>query len=329
MSDLQKPRYISITVLTRLENDAPLNLSHREGDLMKHKVFLLEKEGKLIIKAKRSGNAVKSAHRRGIMETNGIAFTTCNPSTVIGEEAQCCTKCKACAIHGYATAKVRRSSLIHVTDMVSVEADIVKAFRVEPPELANIMASLEMAPREVVKIEQHLALPPGEKETPMPFRVEKVQAGTHFVNALLLEIPFLPKEKGEELAKPDAKIMEIYGKKKEDFVRAVREMIYDVVKALPYIYFSGFAMETRNRPIFTPLRTILNVVYDVSKSEKSPIIFPQTELTDIGDIKKWFDSFEKVKAEGQRIFLMKEEVADIVALRDEIQKDLKNLLEKP
>lgn len=326
MNDL--PRYISVTVLTRLENDAPLNLSHREGDLMKHKVFLMEKEGKLVIKAKRSGNAVKSAHRRGIMETNGIAFTTCNPSTVIGEEAQCCTKCKACTIHGYATAKVRRSSLIHVTDMISVEADIVKSFRAEPSELANIMSSLEMAPREVVKIEQHLALPPGEKETPMPFRVEKVQAGTHFVNALLLEIPFLPKEKGEELAKPDSKLMEIYGKEKKDFALAVREMIYDVVKALPYIYFNGFAMETRNRPIFTPLRTILNVVYDVSKSKTPPIIFPPTELTDIVEVTKWFDGFEKINANGQKIYLMKEKVNDIMKLRDKIQENLKTLLEK-
>lgn len=324
----QLPRYISITVLTRLENDAPLNLSHREGDLMKHKVFLLEKEGKLIIKAKRSGNAVKSAHRRGIMEINGIPFTTCNPSTVIGEEAKCCTKCKACVIHGYATTTLRRSSLIHLTDMVSVEADIVKAFRVEPPEIANIMASLEMAPREVVKIEQHLALPPGEKETPMPFRVEKVQAGTHFVNAILLEIPFLPKENDEEFAKPDVKLMEIYGKEKGDYALAVREMIYDVVKALPYIYFTGFAMETRNRPIFTPLRAILNVVYDVSKSIKPPIIFPPTELTDIVEVKKWFDGFEKINADSQKIYLIKEDVSDILGLRDEILEKLKTLLEK-
>jgi hypothetical protein len=162
----------------------------------------------------------------------------------------------------------------------------------------------------------------------MPFRVEKVQAGTHFVNALLLEIPFLPKEKGEEHVKPDAKLVEVYGNEKADFAVAVRKMIYDVIRALPYIYFSGFAMETRNRPIFTPLRAILNVVYDVSKSKTPPIVFPQAELTDVAEVKKWFDCFGDINTDGQKIYLMKEEeINNIFKLRDKIQEKLKTLLE--
>jgi hypothetical protein len=333
--DVLLPRYISLTVLTSLENDAPLNLSHREGDLMKHKVSLIEKEGKIIVKAKRSGNAVKSAHRRGIMELNKIPFTTCNPSTVIGEATQCCTRCKGCVIHGYATASSRRSSLFHATDMISVEADVVKAYGVEPSELANIMASLEMAPREVVKIEQHLTLPPQEGEPPMPFRVEKVQAGTHFINALLIEIPHLPIEGdesgGETFQQPDRKIMEVYGGGDTTYSEAVEKMLKDVVDALPYIYFTGFAMETRSRPVFTPINALLNVTFNAMNSKVPPLLIPSTRLTTLKEVEDWFNTFNGIQPTGTQLIkvLKREDIPHIFMLRDKVHEVLSKVLSEP
>jgi hypothetical protein len=324
---MQLPRYVSLTVLSRLENEAPLNLSHREGDLLKHKVVMIEnpKIG-LLIKAKRSGNAVKAAHRRGVMEINNISFAECNPSTAIGEEAAaCCTRCKSCVMHGYATAESRRPSLAQFTDMISIEPDVIRKVPTELSEIGNIMATLETGIRETVSVEQHLSLPPAEEEAPTPFRVEKVQAGTHFVNAFLLEIPRLAITTPEkENGIPDEKIANIYGE--GDYEKGVKALIYDFVKALPHAYLTCFAMESRNRPILTPLRALLITTFDPSTAAVPPTLLPSITCTTVEEVTKWYDYFMKQETGSQYIEVLSP--INLHDLRDKILKAIANLLPK-
>jgi hypothetical protein len=295
-------------VLSRIENEAPLNLSHREGDLMKHKIVILEDQEKgLLIKAKRSGNAIKAAHRRGIMEIKGISFAKCNPSTAIGEEeAKCCAKCEACVMHGYATIEARRPSLVQFTDMISIESDVIKKAPAELGEIENIMATLETGIREIVTVEQHLSLPPVEKEAPTPFRVEKVQAGTHFVNAFLLEIPKLATTSKEEKEKvPDEKIAEVYGE--GSYEKGVKALSEDFIKGLPYTYLTCFAMESRNKPIFTPLHALLILTFDPTSAKLPPVLLPPINYTRLEEAKNWFNglkSFANEENKDQMIWII-------------------------
>lgn len=324
---MRLPRYLSITVLSRLENEAPLNLSHREGDLMKHKIVILEDQEKgLLIKAKRSGNAIKAAHRRGVMEINNITFAKCNPSTAIGEEtARCCTECRACVMHGYATTESRRPSLVQFTDMISVEPDIIRKAPAELSEIENIIATLETGIKETVTVEQHLSLPPAEEEAPIPFRVEKVQAGTNFMNAFLLEIPKLattPREEKERV--PDEKIAKVYGE--GSYEDGVKALIEDFIKALPYAYLTCFAMESRNRPIFTPLHTLLILTFDPASAKLPPVLLPPINYTKLEEVNNWFNklkSFAGEEIKDQMIWVI--DPTNLHDLRDKILQHVQSV----
>lgn len=319
------PRYVSVTILSRLENEAPLNLSHREGDLMKHKVVMIEDQKiGLLIKAKRSGNAVKAAHRRGVMEINNISFVKCNPSTAIGEEAAaCCTECRACVMHGYATAKSRRPSLVHFSDMVSVQSDVIKEAPTGLSDIQNIMATLETGIRETITVEQHLSLPPAEEKAPTPFRIEKIQAGTYFVNTLLMEIPKLAITDSEEKKKiADEKIADIYGK--GDFEKGVKTLLDDFVNALPYVYLTCFAMESRNRPVFTPIQALLIVTFNPATAELPPILLPPITYTKVEGVTKWFNNFKMKQSRSQIVKVLSP--SNLHDLREKLLQTIGNLL---
>lgn len=150
---------IGITYLVKLENEAPLNENMVEETGNIHKRITLYNG---VEKAKRSGNSVKSQHRRALMDYLKIDETQCDSTE------NPCGECLGCALHGFVMLKknTMHSSLVSFSDMVSVET----------------------SDECITGLNETMLKSPSVKVSPQPFSYERVKAGTHLVGTAYLTL---------------------------------------------------------------------------------------------------------------------------------------------
>ncbi len=171
---------IGVTYLIKLENESPLNENMVEDTGNIHKRITLYDS---IEKAKRSGNSVKSQHRKALMDYIGKDETQCDSTE------NPCGECLGCALHGFVMLKkdTMHSSLVSFSDMVSIEKsdDCITGLR------------------------ETMLKSPSVNVSPQPFSYERVKAGTHLVGTAYLTLTGR-KTKCEFIFEDEAQIIDAF-----------------------------------------------------------------------------------------------------------------------
>ena len=171
-------RSISVTYVTKLLNEAPLNMNKTDGTQGRHKdaeVFNphfeeADDSRRLIRKLKRSGPAIKSHHSNALRDYFGIR---------IDGEDRCshekpCGKCWACWLHGMMEAgKSNIYTSVTASDALSVE------------EKEIALTGLD---------ENMLRARMGEGSSPQPFGYERLRAGTHITGSIAINTGYRPSQ---------------------------------------------------------------------------------------------------------------------------------------
>lgn len=153
---------IGVTYLIKLENESPLNENMVEETGNIHKRITLYNG---VEKAKRSGNSIKSQHRRALTDLLGLDETQCNSTD------KPCGACLACALHGFAMVKGNNSmhsSMVSFSDAVSVETSDECITGLTETMLKSPIQSADVSPQ--------------------PFSYERIKAGTHLIGTAYLTL---------------------------------------------------------------------------------------------------------------------------------------------
>lgn len=168
-------RSISVTYVTELLNEAPLNMNKTDGTQGRHKdaeVFNPhfvkgDDSRRLIRKLKRSGPAIKSHHSNALRDYFNIPIEACS-------HEKPCGKCWACWLHGMMEAgKSNIYTSITASDALSVEEK----------ELA--LTGLD---------ENMLRARMGEGSSPQPFGYERLRAGTNITGSIAINTGYRPSQ---------------------------------------------------------------------------------------------------------------------------------------
>lgn len=168
-------RSISVTYVTKLLNEAPLNMNKTDGTQGRHKdaeVFNPhfgegDDSRRLVRKLKRSGPAIKSHHSNALRDYFNIPVGECS-------HEKPCGKCWACWLHGM---MMPGSSNIYTSITAS------DALSVEEKELA--LTGLD---------ENMLRARMGEGSSPQPFGYERLRAGTNITGSIAINTGYRPSQ---------------------------------------------------------------------------------------------------------------------------------------
>ncbi|RZB33170.1 MAG: hypothetical protein AEth_00089 [Candidatus Argoarchaeum ethanivorans] len=164
-------RSISVTYVTELLNEAPLNMNKTDGTQGRHKdaeVFEAKSDSRhLIRKLKRSGPAIKSHHSNALRDYFNVSIEKCSHESP-------CGKCWACWLHGM---MIPGSSNIYTSITAS------DALSVEEKEIA--LTGLD---------ENMLRARMGEESSPQPFGYERLRAGTHITGSMAINTGYRPSQ---------------------------------------------------------------------------------------------------------------------------------------
>jgi hypothetical protein len=170
---------ISVTYVTKLLNEAPLNMNKTDGTQGRHKdaeVFNphFKEEGddrRLIRKLKRSGPAIKSHHSNALRDYFNIPIGKCS-------HEKPCGACWACWLHGMMEAgKSNIYTSITASDALSVEDKEIALTGMDENMLRARM---------------------GEGSSPQPFGYERLRAGTHITGSIAINTGYRPSQKEEK-----------------------------------------------------------------------------------------------------------------------------------
>lgn len=228
-------RSISVTYVTELLNEAPLNMNKTDGTQGRHKdaeVFKLENSSRqLIRKLKRSGPAIKSHHSNALRDYLNITIEECS-------HEKPCGKCWACWLHGM--MKAGKSNIY-----TSITAS--DALSVEDKEIA--LTGLD---------ENMLRARMGEGSSPQPFGYERLRAGTHITGSIAINTGYRPSQTEEGKDKKWSPISKVVDK---EHLRAL--FWYGVYCALTN---EGYAQTAKTGQHNTKMRPIQLIAIETFKT---------------------------------------------------------------
>ena len=270
-------RSISVTYVTKLLNEAPLNMNKTDGTQGRHKdaeVFNphfeeADDSRRLIRKLKRSGPAIKSHHSNALRDYFGIR---------IDGEDRCshekpCGKCWACWLHGMMEAgKSNIYTSVTASDALSVE------------EKEIALTGLD---------ENMLRARMGEGSSPQPFGYERLRAGTHITGSIAINTGYRPSQKKEK----GDKWVQFIKKVSANDLRAL--FWYGVYCALTN---EGYAQTAKTGQHNTRMRPIQLIVIETFKTPFPSCIQVDYSSTSVKDVISNHDSYAEHIITCKRLF---------------------------